>query len=177
MKRKGLLSVLLALTLTFTFTYFSLIAFADTSSDNQITPTGSSGYSVVSGSTVGLSGDFLTGVVRGSTVATLKENISDSVTAYSASGAMLSDNTLVGTGCYIVLYQNSVEVDRVIVVVWGDTNGDGYVRTYDAKRILRDIVGSDNLENEYYLAADTNSNAGTLSTYDAKLILKAIAAT
>ncbi len=74
------------------------------------------------------------------------------------------------TGMILTLTVNGVEVDRAVIVVNGDVNGDGDATTMDARMILQYNVGEALLDKVPQTAADYNRD-GDVTTLDAREIM------
>lgn len=70
----------------------------------------------------------------------------------------LSDSDQVGTACIVKLVNNATheELDRKIIVVKGDTNGDGIINMIDAAAIANHFMERTTLTGVYFLAGDVN---------------------
>ena len=83
----------------------------------------------------------------------------------------LSNTDTIATGYKLKVYdQNGTVVEEQLLVVKGDTNGDGKATATDSGNILAHRTGEKPLENEYLLAADIN-NDGTVDGRDSTLLI------
>ena len=83
----------------------------------------------------------------------------------------LGDDGLIGTCTEIQIYDGETFVEMKVVVFMGDINGDGKVKTTDARNALRGALSLDELNDVQILAADVN-NDGNLKATDARAILR-----
>ena len=81
-----------------------------------------------------------------------------------------SDEDL-ATGMIVKLIINGEEKDRKIIIIKGDTSGDGEVDLFDAVKILRHDLGYEPLINAYLLAGDVDDD-GEVDLFDAVKILR-----
>lgn len=118
--------------------------------------------SLVAGSTLGIdtAKGIVTNVLPGMTAATVAGNFEGDVSVYNASGAVVADNTIVGTGYTVRLYSGSVLKDSLNVVVYGDITGDGAITTADLLSITTFIKGLSQLDGVALYAADINLDGG-----------------
>lgn len=73
--------------------------------------------------------------------------------------SQISDSDLVGTGMIVKLIVNGSVVDSKVIVIRGDTTGDGIINIFDSSDILDHIVGRYTLTNAYLVAADVDKNS------------------
>lgn len=84
----------------------------------------------------------------------------------------ITDSTAhVGTGCVVELIANGSVLDRVVVIVTGDTDGDGKIGHVDAQKVLNDVAGVTALDGVYATAGHMKTQEGALSHIDAQMIL------
>jgi len=81
-----------------------------------------------------------------------------------------SDNEYIGTGMILKLERDGNVLDEKTIVILGDTNGDGRIRTSDGVFIVSHVLGRDLLTGPYLLAADTNPD-GLIRTSDGVFIV------
>lgn len=133
-----------------------------------IEPTSDSGLSVERTSTKA----YLSGVVAGTTAAELLSKIENAgCQVIDSNGNALTGR--IGTGAIVRLVENGVEVDRVVVIVAADLDGDGYATTKDllsADTYYRAGKASEDLA---YRAADIDGD-GTLTMADITAVANAI---
>lgn len=83
----------------------------------------------------------------------------------------LTASDTIATGYVLKVYDaNGTVTEEQILVVKGDTNGDGKATATDSGAILAHRTGEKALENEYLLAADIN-NDGTVDGRDSTLLI------
>lgn len=76
----------------------------------------------------------------------------------NTSGTQIIGSVNIKTGDTINITSSSNEVVTYILIVNGDTNGDGKVDILDLLRVQKHILNSSKLTDAYYLASDTNSD-------------------
>jgi hypothetical protein len=111
-------------------------------------------------------------IAKGLTVEQTKEIFKEFiVNIFDINGNKLEDDGAIGTGTVIEIYDGETLVEKKVVVFKGDINGDGQVKTTDARNALRAALGLDTLKDVQSLAADVN-NDGNLKATDARAILR-----
>lgn len=80
----------------------------------------------------------------------LKIYLSDGTTEYT--------NDKVVTGMIVKLIENDIVLDQKIIVVLGDTDGNGDINAIDALKVVNHIIGTDSLIGPYMVAADTTKD-------------------
>ena len=90
---------------------------------------------------------------------------------HDVNGNKLEEGGAIVTGTVIEIYDGEKLVEKKVVVFKGDINGDGQVKTTDARNALRAALGLDTLKDVQSLAADVN-NDGSLKATDARSILR-----
>jgi len=116
--------------------------------------------------------DKYLGIAKDLTVKQIKETFKDfTVNILDINGNKLEDDGAIGTGAVIEIYDGEKLVEKKVVVFKGDINGDGQVKTTDARNALRAALGLDTLKDVQSLAADVN-NDGNLKATDARSILR-----
>ena len=123
------------------------------------------------GSTTYLIGSgLLTDVAKHTSVMTFKANLLNGADThvYKADGTEITSGT-VGTGMSVALSVGGTERDRLIIVVNGDTNGDGAVSISDYTLTRYNILALKALEGAYHTAGDVNGD-GNVSISDYTLI-------
>lgn len=80
----------------------------------------------------------------------LKIYLSDGTTEYT--------NDKVATGMIVKLIENDIVLDQKIIVVLGDTDGNGDINAIDALKVVNHIIGTDSLIGPYMVAADTTKD-------------------
>ena len=82
----------------------------------------------------------------------------------------IEDNAKLATGMIVKLIQDGNEIDRKMVVIKGDTSGDGEIDLFDAVKILNHYLEKTPLTNAYEQAAYVNAD-DTVDLFDAVMIL------
>ena len=139
-------------------TYIEVVSSGETPSTNPTTPTGTNDNCKIE------EGNLV--CEPATTVETIQDKYTDTtVVVKKADGTVVESGNL-GTG-----YSITVGDKTYTVVKMGDINGDASIDTLDSLKVLRNYVGSENLENENLKAADIN-NDGTVDTLDSLKILR-----
>ena len=116
---------------------------------------------------------YLMGVFLGQTLGNLRENfINDNLVFLDSKGNVITDDKVVSTGHQIVIYDEtdgSVR-DRVIIVLKGDTNGDGSIDIMDLNTITMHIKETTPLEAEFLIALDIDLNKIVLHIKEVEFI-------
>ncbi|OQA49986.1 MAG: hypothetical protein BWY46_00317 [Firmicutes bacterium ADurb.Bin300] len=86
-------------------------------------------------------------------------------------GAKLENDDFVGTGCELRLINEQETVDRLTVVIPGDIDGDGLIKLYDVRKVLRTAVGLETLTEASTLAGDIIDD-GEIKIADARKLLR-----
>ncbi len=110
-----------------------------------------------SGITIDRDRGLVLGIKPGTTPDILKEFMTAGNSAVVVNKKGLAVKEFVGTGNRIILYKENDVTDELIIVVDGDTDGDGCITAYDLyehERILRGYYYDD----EYVVSADMNKN-------------------
>jgi hypothetical protein len=82
----------------------------------------------------------------------------------------LADDEIVGTGMILKLIINELEVDRKIIVIRGDTSGEGVIDLFDAVKVLNHYLGRASLTGPYLQAAYVSPD-DSVDLFDAVQIL------
>lgn len=85
---------------------------------------------------------------------------SENVVILKADGTALSTDEYVGTGCKVCLMDENTVLDEVLVILRGDTNGDGKISTADYMRIRSLFRGTIQMGEAERRAADTDGENG-----------------
>ncbi|HHU83554.1 MAG TPA: leucine-rich repeat protein [Clostridiales bacterium] len=116
-------------------------------------------------------GEYLN-IAKELTVGQVKEALNEFIVKIiDADKNQLGNENAIGTGCLIEIYDGDNFIEKKTVVFKGDINGDGKIKTTDARNALRGALGLDNLSDAQILAADVN-NDGKLKATDARAILR-----
>lgn len=78
----------------------------------------------------------------------------------------------VGTGMTIQVCMGDTVLQTLEVVMMGDVNGDGYVRTNDALLVLQHVSGKRQLQGAFLAAADAMASEGSIRMNDARKVLQ-----
>ncbi len=119
--------------------------------------------------------NYITNIQPSTTVATLKTNLENDATTIQVvdkNGNALTRENL-ATGDKVQLVAGDTVLDERVIVVLGDTSGDGKVRAGDATKVLNQIIDSDTLTGAYAAAADASGD-GRIRAGDATKILNHI---
>lgn len=111
-------------------------------------------------------GDII--VVAGASLSDLLECAPEGAFVEDTEGNELAEDKLPGSGMYLVMPDG----EKILIIVYGDANSDGEIKSADARLALRRAV---KLEDELYWrdkAIDVDGEEGILSA-DARLILRA----
>ena len=111
------------------------------------------------------------------TVADVKNTFHDAntdIAVTDAYGKKLQDTELVGTGCVIQFIKDNDIVDRKIVAISGDVDGDGTISVLDMEAVQKDILGIRKLEGVYKKCALLTEKKETISVLDMEAIQKKI---
>ena len=121
-------------------------------------------------------GSNITGVDLKTSVEVFKQNVSVpagyTMKVLDASGSEVTAGN-VGTGMRVVLYSGDAAVKSHVVVVKGDTSGDGNCNSLDLLQIQKHIVNMSVLTNCYFTGADINSD-GKVNSLDLLYVQKYI---
>lgn len=114
-------------------------------------------------------GTQITGVAFNTSVSTFKANVSVpagyTLKLVDGKGNQLISGN-VGTGTKAVLYdQNGKAVQSPVIVIKGDTNGDGKISSVDILMTQRHVISTYNLSGAYNSGADINKD-GKVSSVD-----------
>ncbi len=115
----------------------------------------------------------IAGLSTGMTVATLAGYFACEIAVYNASGAAVTDSSVIGTG-YVIKGVNTGEADpKVTAIVVGDTTGDGLITSADYILVKSSIRGTAELTGIYGRAADMSGD-GAIESADYLLSRQAI---
>lgn len=82
-------------------------------------------------------------------------------------------NGIVGTGDIVRLYSGNILCASYPIVIYGDTNGDGEITSYDLRVAQKHILKIASLDGYYFAAADSNKD-GSLTSFDLRVTQKYI---
>lgn len=92
----------------------------------------------------------------------------------NAEGRQLENNQMVGSGCTINLLKDGTVVDRAVVLIKGDADGDGQIDVMDMEAVQKDLLGMKKLGGIYQKAALVTRDETELSILDMEAIQKHI---
>ncbi len=101
----------------------------------------------------------LNGVKSNTKVSDLLKCFKGEVEILNASGATLSGDKTVGTGCQIQVTNDGVASIVAVVVIKGDVNGDGDISSQDYVAIKRALFNTSKLENAFLKAGLISDNS------------------
>lgn len=112
----------------------------------------------------------------------LSENLSakdvsdkfDNVKICDKDGNELTNSDKVGTGCEIQLIKSGSVMDKAVVVIKGDTDGNGLIDVLDMELIQKSILGLDELTGVYENAALLSEGNNDISVLDIEAVQKDI---
>lgn len=84
--------------------------------------------------------------------------VQENTSYFSLPSLVYKDTKWYGTGAEFVIYDNSERKETYTLIVEGDVDGDSSVDVIDASILALASNGLSTLENEYFLAADTNAD-------------------
>ena len=96
------------------------------------------------------------------------------VEIYNYSGQKIEENTLVGTGASIKIFDNDKLVIEYNVIMYGDVNGDGKINSVDLLVLQRHILEIKKFEGVFIKAANIRKNGKNPSSVDCLLIQRHI---
>lgn len=102
-------------------------------------------------------GNYITGVVPGTTAADFLAGVSCEGTVLTVLNAKGEENTgNIATGNKLAIYKDGTLVSTKDIVIYGDVNGDGAVDVLDIIKINRQTLGLDSMSGAYLEAGDAN---------------------
>ena len=116
---------------------------------------------------------YIKTVAENTTVLDMKnqlDNENSKLKIYDIEGNELTDTDIVGTAMIVKLFVDGNELDSKVIIVKGDTTGDGIVDNLDSGDILNHYVGRRELTGAYFVAADIDDN-GTVDNLDSGDVL------
>lgn len=135
--------------------------------------------SIITSAGYKINGNYIGGVLPGTEAKTIKENLeaiagNGNVLITNANGTAINSG-LIGTGFKVTIKNNS-ETKTLVIIIKGDTSGDGIVNALDLLQVQKTILGTYKLNGAYKEAADT-SNDGTINALDLLQVQKSILGT
>ncbi|MDD3340740.1 MAG: cadherin-like beta sandwich domain-containing protein [Bacilli bacterium] len=95
---------------------------------------------------------------------------------YESDGTTEYKGNALGTGMIVKLFKNEEVIDQKVIVIKGDTDGNGTINAIDALKTVNHIIETSQLSGSYLVAADT-TNDGTVDAIDALKIVNHIIGT
>lgn len=126
-----------------------------------ITKEDTPGLNKITSSIHTITNDYITSVKPDTSFDTFKtefDNDSNELVLYEADGITKVTNKKIGTGMILKLERGGKVLDQKIIVIYGDTNGDGNVELNDAVKIVNHYLETSLLTGAYEIAADVNKN-------------------
>lgn len=124
--------------------------------------------------------DISDGMIKTVTVDTTAEEMKDQLDneneklkIYLADGTTEYTGDKIGTGMIVKLFIRGVVVDQKVIVVKGDTDGNGEINAIDALKVVNHIIETELLSGCYLVAAET-TNDDTINAIDALRIVNHI---
>ncbi len=131
------------------------------------------GYTFETDSELGV--QTIQGISSDSSVSALKKKFAGAnIVIRNAEGRQLENNQMVGSGCTINLLKDGTVVDRAVVLIKGDADGNGEIDVMDMEAIQKDLLGISTLGGIYQKAALVTYNETELSVLDMEAIQKHI---
>ncbi len=106
-----------------------------------------------------ITNSLMRGISEKTTVSDLLKNFKGDVAVLNASGEVLGESKIVGTGCQIQVTVDGNATVVATVVIKGDTDGDGEISSSDYVIMKRAMFGTYNLKGVYMEAALIGGNA------------------
>lgn len=124
-----------------------------------------------------VNGNEITGLEnKNNTVDSLLSKIQTNYTVeiYNKNGEEISGSNLAGTGSTVKILDNNILIAEYILIMYGDTNGDGKINSIDLLVLQRHILEIEKLENVYVKAGNVRKNGKNPSSVDCLLIQRHI---
>ena len=140
----------------------------NTNTTPQPAPTKIEINDVINASSYKINSEYLSNITFGSGVSTLITNLKKyseavSITVKNSDNSAKTSGTI-GTGDKVTI-STGTEEKTYIIVLYGDTNGDGNISAIDLLNVQKLVINKSNLNGAYYKAADTNKD-GKISAID-----------
>lgn len=104
------------------------------------------------------------------------DNDNEKLKIYKNDGLTEYTGNNIGTGMIVKLFKNDQVIDQKIIVVKGDTDGNGQINAIDALKVVNHIIENELLTGCYLEAAET-TNDNTINAIDALKIVNHIIGT
>lgn len=102
------------------------------------------------------------------------DNDNTKLEIYEQDGITLYTGNTVGTGMIVKLVENNVILDQKVIVVKGDTDGNGMINAIDALKVVNHVIQTETLMGPYLEAADTTNDQNEINAIDALKIVNHI---
>lgn len=115
---------------------------------------------------------YLRGVKLNTTTSALSREFTNVTLKYkNMSGTELGENSLIGTGSTIMLYNGSTLVDSKVAVVTGDMTGDGIINNRDVVMMNKYLLNKVEAQECQTIATDVNGD-GYVNNKDAAMVAR-----
>ena len=110
-----------------------------------------------------------------SIISSAKSTSGIDVTVTNSSGTVLAGSALAGTGSIVRQMSGGTVVNQYVIILRGDSNGDGLINTSDLTAQFKHVMNRKLLSGPYSTAADANRD-GKVNTSDLNAIFKHVMA-
>lgn len=118
---------------------------------------------------------IIKGLSGESTVFAVKKKFAGAkIIVRDAGGKQLGNDKVIGSGCSINLLKDGTVVDRAVVLIKGDADGDGQIDVMDMEAVQKNLLGMKKLGGIYQKAALVTGDETELSILDMEAIQKHI---
>lgn len=115
---------------------------------------------------------YLRGVKLNTTTSALSREFTNVTLKYkNMSGTELGENSLIGTGSTIMLYNGSTLVDSKVAIVTGDMTGDGIINNRDVVMMNKNLLNKVEAQECQTIATDVNGD-GYVNNKDAAMVAR-----
>lgn len=115
---------------------------------------------------------YLRGVKLNTTTSALSREFTNVTLKYkNMSGTELGENSLIGTGSTIMLYNGSTLVDSKVAIVTGDMTGDGIINNRDVVMMNKYLLNKVETQECQTIATDVNGD-GYVNNKDAAMVAR-----
>ncbi len=104
------------------------------------------------------------------------DNDNEKLKIYKSDGVTEYTGNNIGTGMIVKLFKSDQVIDQKVIVVKGDTDGNGQINAIDALKVVNHIIENELLNGCYLEAAET-TNDSTINAIDALKIVNHIIGT
>lgn len=127
-----------------------------------------------SGCKYAFNGETINKVDANTTVENFKNNITTDYTIeyIDSTGKTLNNSEIIGTGTTIRILDNSTEIFKYNVIIYGDVDGNGKINLLDALKIQKHYVGLEELKSSFLEAASVINRNQKVGLLDALRIQK-----